>query len=650
MLWRLFLLLFSSLVSCHGAAPPKPVRGTLERLTDRTWTALAATATSDLEFDFSNGLVLLLGGADGEYILPSNASRTPIQGGFGRAWWLPSTSNASEPAWEVTADGLISARFTSGSWRIRIQAANAYLKRHRPRPRADAHGAGFSLDITDGDALMDALSGFYWGTILPCVVENTTAADYPISEGYVVSTLADKYQGTYPDVDHEFQIKGRMALGSSLDLAVVRRMMELQLRLAREDPCQLWRAPCSLQPDGTREYHIRRNSEDAKTNANMFLVTGNVELVESAWLYFARTKDSRWLQAHIKDIESVLEQVESHIDSLGRLWSDVYYEDQVMKDGRETLSSALASHSFDLLAQLEMQLGRNDTARRYELVAQLLQSTLAEPMPVGYWDAAHGRFVDWVDRSGLAHDHIHLLANILPVMFQAATPSQSQSVMEMLEKELGEFQRFPTFLAARIANYTHGEIGDGGPYDLCAAGRYWYWDAAFWSWRRQGGMLLDQLNKVASMGASEDYIMGERYDMDHVYYVDGSPWHGAAHYYEYPCVYAWVLISEYLGVRPTLTADVRVSPMLIDAGTVTLNQSAYRLRYEYRKTHFSLQNLGNDTRSFELNLSALYPGVNLTIRLGKTHNEAPFDGLPVVLEPGASVLLQPSWSGSEELR
>ncbi len=82
-----------------------------------------------------------------------------------------------------------------------------------------------------------------------------------------------------------------------------------------------------------------------------------------------------------------------------------------------------------------------------------------------------------------------------------------------------------------IANYTEGEIGDGGPYDLCAAGRYWYWDAAFWRWRNNGNMLLSQLKRVAAEGLADGYIMGERYDMDHVYYVDGVDWHGAAHYY-----------------------------------------------------------------------------------------------------------------------
>ena len=53
-------------------------------------------------------------------------------------------------------------------------------------------------------------------------------------------------------------------------------MIELQFKLMVEDPEKLWRDPCAIQPDGTREYHVRRNSIDAKTNAEMFLVTGNI--------------------------------------------------------------------------------------------------------------------------------------------------------------------------------------------------------------------------------------------------------------------------------------------------------------------------------------------------------------------------------------
>ena len=37
------------------------------------------------------------------------------------------------------------------------------------------------------------------------------------------------YDGTYPDVDHEFHIKGRSVLGNALDDAITRRMLALQL-------------------------------------------------------------------------------------------------------------------------------------------------------------------------------------------------------------------------------------------------------------------------------------------------------------------------------------------------------------------------------------------------------------------------------------
>jgi len=472
--------------------------------------------------------------------------------------------------------------------------------------------------------------------MLPSVIERTKARDYADADGFVVSTLAAKYQGTYPDVDHEFQIKGRLAWGSRLDLDVVGRMIDLQLRMMREDPAGLWRNPCAVQPSGNREYHVRRNSMDRKENAVMFLVTGNIEVIESISMYVARTKDLDWLRRRIVDIEGAASGIEEYIDPQGRLWGDVYYEDQVIKDGRETMAQALAIRSFDLIAGLEAMLGRRDEARHYGEVRDRLAASMSQPLPGGWWDPDASRFVDWVDRSGKVHDHIHLLANILPVLVGAATDQQQSAVLDLVARELPEFQRFPTFLSARIADYTDSEIGDGGPYDLCAAGRYWCWDAAFWAWRGDGGMLRQQLDRVAAQGATEDYIMGERYDMDHVYYVDGSPWHGAAHYYEYPCVYSWVLFAEYLGVRSALDADLAIAPRLETHGEVTLAQEAYQLRYRYAPDGFTLENRSDRTRSFRLDLGTLYG-----TRAFKTAEGWPFDGAAIILEAGQSITLLP---------
>ncbi|WP_199806845.1 MULTISPECIES: hypothetical protein [unclassified Streptomyces] len=587
--------------------PPPATDGTTARLDARTWSVTAAQGTeAGIRFTLPGGPAVLLDAAgDDRYLLPADGSSPVELLGSGACWLLPADPDAAEPAWHLLADGPIGLRVDGDGRTVTVHAPSATLVAHRARPHADVDGAEFTLDLPGAQALADALAGFYWGTVLPCVVERTTAAGYPDPDGYVISTLADTYVGTYPDVDHEFQIKARLAWGSRTDQDVVRRMIDLQLRLMREDPQQLWRDPCAVQPDGDREYHVRRASADGSRNAVMFLVTGNVEVLESAWLYYARTKDADWLRDRVEDLEGAASCVVGCVDPLGRLWSDVYYEDQVIKDGRETMAASLAAHSFLLLADLEDVLGRAEQARLYRELAGRLGEAVRAPLPAGYWDGGSRRFVDWVDRSGRVHDHVHLLANVLPAMFGQADAVQTAHVLALVDGELEEFQRFPTFLAARVADYTDDEIGDGGPYDLCAAGRYWCWDAAFWSWRRDGAMLRRQLDTVAAQGARDGYVMGERYDMDHVHYVDGSDWHGAAHYYEYPCVFAWVLFAEYLGVRASLTADLRLAPRVVGRGTVTLGQRAYQLTYRIDEDGFELVNTAGHARTFEVDLSGV---------------------------------------------
>ena len=102
--------------------------------------------------------------------------------------------------------------------------------------------------------------------------------------------------------------------------------------------------------------------------------------------------------------------------------------------------------------------------------------------------------------------------------------------------------------------------------------------------------------------------MGERYDMDHIYYVDGKDWHGASHYYEYPCVFIWVLVQEYLGIRSSLKVDLLISPRLDRFGKVTLDNEAHALANCYQEDHFILENRSSRERVFEVGLSALFQG------------------------------------------
>jgi hypothetical protein len=250
--------------------------------------------------------------------------------------------------------------------------------------------------------------------------------------------------------------------------------------------------------------------------------------------------------------------IEDLTDRHGRLWSDVYYEDQVIKDGRVAAAQGFAAAGLRYLADLEALVGAHADAERHRAHADVLARALVEPLPLGYWDPERRRFVDWVDRHGAAHDHGSLLAQIVPLLIGAASDEQAAAAQAFLDAHEKAFQRFPSFIAADVAAYGPDEIGVAGPYDLCAIARHWAWDATHFARRGRRDRVHAQLCTVARRAEEEGGYLSERYDMDHVHYVDGDPAHGARRYYEYPCTFSWLLWHAYLGVEPVLEADLRL--------------------------------------------------------------------------------------------
>lgn len=597
---------------------------TLEALGENQWSLQATEPQARLHFGPSRAAGLALEGESLYTLCLTQKTRTIACNG--NLWLLPEQDLGLQAVC-LAGDGLKTASALEGGVQVCLEAGVYTLYTHTARPACDLMGRKLSLDFEGGGQLEITYVHFYWDSLVPMVLEQTDAKAYPLHEGYVVSTLGSTYSGTYPDVDHEFQCKGRLALHGEAEMTVVRRMMNLQFQLMREDPIGLWRNPCAVQPNGDREYHVRRNSLDNKENAEMFLVTGNVEILETAWLYYAATKDTSWLQKHIEVLEGAASLLEHLTDANGILWSDVFYEDQVIKDGAECMSAAMAAHGLSLLAQLERLLGREPRAAHFDQLSARIAEAMVRPLPEGFWDEEHQRFVDWIDRSGRVHDHIHLLGNCLPVAFGYASAKQAEAIEALMRTHFAEFQRFPTFLSPVIQDYTDSEIGDGGPYDLCAAGRYWCWDATYWSLLGRGDILGQQLRQVAVQAETDGYRMGERYDMNHVYYLDDKNWHGAAYYYEYPCVFLWVLAHEYLGLRAALDADVEIAPALDVFGSV--RAEAWGIAYTCKEDSFAVENISGHPLTVRLELERLYRGKTLWME-------------GALLKPAETVVLQPA--------
>ncbi|MBB5055861.1 hypothetical protein HDF16_000530 [Granulicella aggregans] len=258
------LLLFGASASSFGQAD-----GILRSLKNATLTATGTgtlvtrtnhSAPVEMTFTDCQGI-----GVNREHdqwwILPINAAGSRIKANKG-LWILPVDAESKDNSWYLElSGGDVLATKTEGGLRVVLNADSVTAYKAEARPHSDPFRNRFSIKIGENTQIENALAGFYWGTMLPSVVEKTMAANFRYSSGYVLSTLnTSAYAGSYPAVDHEFQIKGRLAMGSEADLDIVKRMIELQFKLMDDDPEHLSRAPTSVQPDGSREYHVRRSS------------------------------------------------------------------------------------------------------------------------------------------------------------------------------------------------------------------------------------------------------------------------------------------------------------------------------------------------------------------------------------------------------
>ncbi len=539
--------------------------------------------------------------SEGNYIVPPFYQPKSFDGDT-LLWILPPGSD--EKALMIRCAGYSVKKSRDGKTTILFDGD--YTAAEQPgRPACDFFGNFIKLDIANGQELTQAWSRFYWDNLLPEIAERTFMVKKKnIREGYVLSTLKEKvYGGTYPAVDHEFHIKGRYAVGGQAEISLIKRMLELQIKIMREDKKQLSRNVCSVQPDGRREYNVWRRSKNLKNNAQMFRITANVEFIEEMFLYYSMSKDTGFIKDNIEALEKNCTYIESFIEADGLLNSHVYFEDQVIKDGKVAQAQCFAMNGFHLMAKLEELAGSAEKAGYYHNIATKLGEGYIKDFPAGYWDNENKRFIDWIDGNGQPHDHIHLLANELPCLFGLAGAEQQSSVTKLIKDHDGVFSKFPSYVAAKIEDYTDSEIGTGGAYDLCAAGRYWCWDARYKAFIRDGATLAKQLLQVTAQARLDNFLMGERYDMNYVYYIDDKNWHGAALYYEYPCVFLYLLVTQYLGVDFGFDCDVVIKPLITGGGTVALPN--FGIEYIVKDNSFTFKNLKDTAITADIDLNGI---------------------------------------------
>lgn len=542
--------------------------------------------------------------SEGKYVIPPHFQPKKFVGDT-QLWLLSSDE-------KISSFRIIAKKYSVKRYRKYteiILSSDFEFEEYPALPLCDFFAKKFVLEIEYGNILVKTMAKFYWENLLPEIAERTfMRSKKNIRDGYILSTLNEKfYGGTYPAVDHEFHIKGRLAIAGELEKAIVKRMLQLQFKIMAEDKKGLSRNVCSVQPGGKREYEVWRYSKNRKIRAHMFRLTANIEIIEEIYNFYCLTHDKGFLKENLAALRLNCAYIEGFINSENLLCSHVYYEDQVMKDGYVLQAQAMAANGFKLMAKMEESFGEKENSVKYLDIAFKLGNSMVKSYPKGFYDKENNRFIDWIDERGQKHDHIHLLANELPELFGFSTLLQSKMARDTVLQYSEVFDKFPSFVAGRLGDYALNEIGVGGYYDLCAAGRYWCWDAEYHAFKKDGKKLLTQLIQVSNQAEKDNYLMGERYDMNYLFYNTGEDskrnWHGASQYYEYPNVFCKVLINNYLGVKAGFEVDLEVTPNLVGNGKVELEN--FGIRYEINDSCFIIYNIKSEAITVQVDLSAI---------------------------------------------
>ncbi len=98
--------------------------------------------------------------------------------------------------------------------------------------------------------------------------------------------------------------------------------------------------------------------------------------------------------------------------------------------------------------------------------------------------------------------------------------------------------------------------------------------------------------------------------MNHVYYNTGpaaeKPSHGAARYYEYPCVFLDVLLRSFFGVRPGEKNDFIITPCCTANSRMALQSAGLELAFSGRA--LTVKNTAAAPKRLHIDPAKILPG------------------------------------------
>ena len=229
--------------------------------------------------------------------------------------------------------------------------------------------------------------------------------------------------------------------------------------------------------------------------------------IQNADAIYRHTLDRPWLQAQIDSVNLAADYLATLTTAEGVVRGAGYYLERPTRIESDGVAQCHAIDAFRRVAALNRVLGKEETALRYEELANRIRSYFTGQ----FWKDTH--FAEYLHPTrGFISSHGLTDVDWAALATDAALPAQTEILWPQLRTEAAFYYGgMPTGITTRPSSYEDWEFSHPDRHDLAAMGRVWYLEA--WArYRHQDSEgLLDGLHRVAAEGQKHGYFWQERY-------------------------------------------------------------------------------------------------------------------------------------------
>lgn len=281
---------------------------------------------------------------------------------------------------------------------------------------------------------------------------------------------------------------------------------------------------------------------------NPLRALGYTTYVQNADVLFRKTGDLAWLKENLPSVNLAADYLAGMTTAEGAVGGAGYYVERPTRVEYDGVTQGHAVDAFRRLADLNEIAGDAETAKRFRLLANRIESNFQTK----FWVGDH--FAEYIHpQHGAISNHGLTDTDWTAIAMHVATDLQQAKLWPQLQHEMKfRYAGVPTGIATMPETYEAWEFSHNDRMDLAAMGRVWYIECQARANMGDAEGLADAIRAVCKVGRENGYFWRERYNAEGGF--------GVEKYCEYPANLIRVVQRFVMGVEYGAKGELTLAP------------------------------------------------------------------------------------------